>query len=248
MSVYYIFQREVRSYFQSLIAYILIAVFLVLAGYFFYSDLIMHILWSFHKTDFGKIWEFYLFDVRYVLMMIIPLLTMRLFAEEKKLGTIELLWTYPIRDWELLAGKYLASLFFLSLMLGLTMVYPLITHLFIYEIDVAALLAGYLGLFLLGSSFIACGLLISSLTENQIVAALGTYGLLLMFWFLTWNEAVANQKVVELLLNISLFDRLLTFTQGAIDLKDVVFFINWHGFFIFLTLLSLTARKWRGIK
>lgn len=247
MGVYYIFQRELRSYFQSFIAYVLIAVFLLLAGYFFYSDLIMYVMWSFSKVSFLKIWEFYFYDVRYVLMVIIPLLTMRLFAEEKKLGTIELLWTYPIRDWELLAGKFLSSLFVLFLMLGLTTIYPIIT-LFLYDIDLAPLLAGYLGLFLLGSSFIACGILISSLTENQIVAALGTYGILLMFWFLTWNEAVANQEVINILLNISLFDRLQTFTKGAIDSKDVIYFLNFHGFFILLTMLSLSTRKWRGMK
>ena len=247
MGVYYIFQRELRSYFQSFIAYALIAVFLLLAGYFFYSDLIMYVMWSFSKVNFRKIWEFYFNDVRYLLMLTIPLLTMRLFAEEKKLGTIELLWTYPIRDWELLAGKFLASLFFLFLMLAFTTVYPIITHI-LYDIDIAPLSAGYLGLFLLGSSFIACGILISSLTENQIVAALGTYGVLLMFWFLTWNEAIANEKVVNILLNISLFDRLLTFTRGAIDLRDVIFFLNFHGFFIFLTMLSLSTRKWRGMK
>ena len=247
MGVYYIFQRELRSYFQSFIAYVLIAVFLLLAGYFFYSDFIMYVLWSFQKVDFNKIWEYYFYDLRYVLIIVIPPLTMRLFAEEKKLGTIELLWTYPLRDWELLAGKYLAALFFLSLMLALTLVYPAITY-FVYYVDITPLLVGYLGLFLVGTSFIACGILISSLTENQIVAAIGTFGLLLMFWFLTWNEAITNEKVINILLNISLFDRLLTFTKGAIDLKDLVFFLNFHGFFIFLTLLSLTTRKWRGIK
>lgn len=247
MGVYYIVQRELRSYFQSFIAYVLIAVFLLLAGYFFYTDLVMYVLWSFQKVSFTKIWEYYFNDLRYVLIIVIPPLTMRLFAEEKKLGTIELLWTYPLRDWELLAGKYLAPLFFLFLMLALTLVYPTITY-FLYDIDIAPLLVGYLGLFLVGSSFIACGILISSLTENQIVAAIGTFGLLLMFWFLTWNEAAANEKAMNILLNFSLFDRLQTFTKGAIDLKDLVFFLNFHGFFIFLTLLSLTTRKWRGIK
>jgi len=247
MGVYYIFQRELRSYFQSFIAYVLIAVFLLLAGYFFYTDLVMYVLWSFQKVAFSKIWEYYFNDLRYVLIIVIPPLTMRLFAEEKKLGTIELLWTYPLRDWELLAGKYLAALFFLSLMLALTLVYPAITY-FLYDIDIAPVFAGYLGIFLIGSSFIACGILISSLTENQIVAAIGTFGLLLMFWFLTWNEAAANEKLMNILLNFSLFDRLQTFTKGAIDLKDLVFFLNFHGFFIFLTVLSLTTRKWRGIK
>ena len=247
MGVYYIFQRELRSYFQSFIAYLLIAVFLLLAGYFFYTDLVMYVLWSFQKVAFTKIWEYYFNDLRYVLMIAIPPLTMRLFAEEKKLGTIELLWTYPLRDCELLAGKYFAALFFLSLMLVLTLVYPVITY-FLYHINITPVFAGYLGLFLLGSSFIACGILISSLTENQIVAAIGTFGLLLMFWFLTWNEAAASEKLMNILLNISLFDRFLTFTKGAIDLKDLVFFLNFHAFFIFLTWLSLTTRKWRGIK
>jgi len=247
MGVYYIFQRELKSYFQSFVAYVLIAIFLLLAGYFFYSDLIMYVMWSFHKTAFNKIWEYYFNDERYVLMIVIPLLTMRLFAEEKKLGTIELLWTYTLRDWEVLAGKFLASLALLFVMLSLTALYPIITY-FLYDIDITPLLAGYLGLFLLGSSFIACGILASSLTENQIVAALGTYGMLLMFWFLTWNEAVASEKAINILLNFSLFDRLLPFTQGAIDLKNLVFFVNFHVFFLFLTMLSLSTRKWRGIK
>jgi ABC-2 type transport system permease protein len=248
MEVLNIFQREVRSYFQSFIAYIVIAIFLLLAGYFFYTDLIMLVMWSFHKTDFNKIWEYYFNnDLRYVLMIVMPLLTMRLFAEEKKLGTIELLWTYPLRDWEVLVGKYLACLFLLVVMLALSLVYPFITFL-LYNVDIAPAFTGYFGLLLLGSSCIACGILISSLTENQILAALGTYGLLLMFWFLTWNEAVASESVINVLLNLSLFDRLFTFTRGAVDLKDVIFFVNFHGFFLLLTMMSLSARKWKGMQ
>jgi len=225
-----------------------IAIFLVLAGYFFYTDLIMHVMWSFHKADFDRIWEYYFnSDLRYVIMIVIPLLTMRLFAEEKKLGTIELLWTYPIRDWELLAGKYAASLLLLLVMLGLSLTYPLIAYL-LYDIDMTAVIAGYLGLLLLGSSCIACGILISSLTENQILAALGSYGLLLMFWFLTWNEAAASESVIKVLLNLSLFDRLVTFTRGAIDVKDLIFFVNFHGFFLLLTMISLSARMWKGVR
>jgi ABC-2 type transport system permease protein len=248
MRVFYIFQREFKSYFQSFIAYVLIAVFLLLAGYFFWTDLQMYVMWSFSKVSFDKIWEFYLQnDVRYILMIVIPLLTMRLFAEEKKLGTIELMWTYPIRDWELLAGKYLAALLVLVIMLALTGIYPLIIGV-LYGVNIAPVLAGYLGLLLLGSACIACGVLISSLTENQIVAGLGTFGLLLMFWFLTWNEGVADEKVINILMNVSLFDRLMTFSKGAVDSKDLIFFFNFHFLFILLTMLSLSSRKWRGMK
>ncbi len=247
MGTWHIFRREVQSYFQSFIAYVIISAFLLLAGYFFYTDLIMYVMWTLKKVDFEKIWELYFNDIRYMMTIIMPLITMRLFAEEKKLGTIELLWTYPLRDWELFAGKYLSALLMLVIMLGLTLTYPAVTSL-LFQIDLRPLFAGYLGLFLMGSAFIICGVTISILTENQIVAALGTYLVLLLFWFLTWNEAVANPDMINILLNFSLFDRLYNFTRGAIDLKDVVFFINFHLVFAVLALLALSARKWRGIQ
>ena len=247
MSVYYIFLRELRSYFQSFVAYVLIAIFLLLAGYFLYSDLIKYFIFSMSKLEFGRVWEFYFNDLRYVLLIILPPLTMRLFAEEKKLGTIELLWTYPLRDWELLAGKYLASLSIFLLMLALTLITPVIFNLS-YDSAVTPLWAGYLGLLLLGSSFITCGMFVSSLTENQIVAAVGTYAVLVMFWSLTYNESIANAEVLNFLFRFSLFDRLLTFRRGGIDIKDIIFFFNFHVVFITLTMFSLSTRRWRGMK
>ena len=113
MGMWHIFRREVQSYFQSFIAYVIISAFLLLAGYFFYTDLLMYIMWTMKKVDFEKIWEFYFNDIRYMMTIIMPLITMRLFAEEKKLGTIELLWTYPLRDWEVFVGKYLFALLML---------------------------------------------------------------------------------------------------------------------------------------
>lgn len=247
MGVYYIFQRELRSYFQSFVAYVLIAIFLLLAGYFLYSDLIKYDIFSLSKLEFGRVWEFYFNDLRYVLLIILPPLTMRLFAEEKKLGTIELLWTYPLRDWELLAGKYLASLSIFLLILALTSIIPVIFNLS-YDSAVIPLWAGYLGLLLLGSSFITCGMFVSSLTENQIVAAVGTYAVLVMFWSLTYNESIANEQVLNVLLRFSLFDRLLAFRRGGIDIKDIIFFFNFHVVFIILTMFSLSTRRWRGMK
>ena len=101
---------------------------------------------------------------------------------------------------------------------------------------------------LIGSAFIACGLFISSLTENQVVSAMVTYGILVLFWFLTWNEEVATHEVVALLLGLSLFDRFFNFTRGVIDTKDVAFFAMFVTFFLFLTWQSLATRTWRGVR
>lgn len=239
-------RRELRSYFTSYIAYILLAVFLLLSGYFFYSDLIFFVLFGGYVLPTG-LWQFVFLDMRLCLLLVLPLMTMRLLAEEKKLGTIELLWTYPVRDGEIIAGKFLACWLFFLVMLLLTAINPIIFYRF-YQFDVGPLLAAYLGIFLLGTAFIACGLFVSSLTENQVVSAMGTYGILVFFWFMTWNEEAASQGILQALLRLSLFDRFYNFSRGVIDTRDVAFFLLFAGFFLFLTLQSLSVRKWRGVR
>jgi ABC-2 type transport system permease protein len=117
-----------------------------------------------------------------------------------------------------------------------------------YPFPIAPLLAAYLGIALLGSAFIACGTFVSSLTENQVVSAMVTYGILVFFWFFTWNEEAANRELMRLLLNLSLFDRFFNFTRGVIDTRDVSFFVLFLGLFLFLTWQSLATRKWRGVR
>ncbi|HVO23153.1 MAG TPA: ABC transporter permease [Candidatus Margulisiibacteriota bacterium] len=239
-------RRELRSYFTSYIAYILLAVFLLLSGYFFYSDLIFFVLFGGYVLPTG-LWQFVFLDMRLCLLLVLPLMTMRLFAEERKLGTIELLWTYPVRDGEIVAGKFLACWLFFLLMLLLTGINPVVFYRF-YQFDIGPLLAAYLGIFLLGTAFIACGLFVSSLTENQVVSAMTTYGILVFFWFMTWNEEAASARLLQALLRLSLFDRFYNFSRGVIDTRDVAFFVLFAGFFLFLTLLSLSVRKWRGVR
>src|SRR5690554_4035633 len=136
-------RRELHAYFGSFIAYVLLAVFLVLSGYFFYSDLIFFVLFGGFTLATG-LWQFVFLDMRMVATLVLPLLTMRLFAEERKLGTIELLWTYPVRDGEIVLGKFLAAWIFFVIMLLPTAVGPAIFHRF-HEFAVAPVLAGYLG-------------------------------------------------------------------------------------------------------
>ncbi len=239
-------QRELRSYFTSYIAYILLAVFLLLSGYFFYSDLIFFVLFGGYVLPTG-LWQFVFLDMRLCLLLVLPLMTMRLFAEERKLGTIELLWTYPVRDGELVAGKFLACWLFFLIMLLLTGINPVVFYRF-YHFDVGPLLAAYLGIFLLGTAFVACGLFVSSLTENQVVSAMATYGILVFFWFMTWNEEAASARLLQALLRLSLFDRFYNFSRGVVDTRDVAFFVLFAAFFLFLTLQSLSVRKWRGVR
>jgi ABC-2 type transport system permease protein len=239
-------RRELHAYFGAVIAYILLAVFLVLTGYFFYSDLIFFILFGGFTLTSG-LWQFFFLDMRLVAMLVLPLVTMRLLAEEKKLGTIELLWTYPVRDGEIVLGKFFAAWVFFLAMLAPTALGPAVFYHY-QPFDVAPVLAGYFGMLLLGSAFIACGLFVSSLTENQVVSAMVTYGILVLFWFITWNEEAGMQAVMRLLLGLSLFDRFFNFTRGVIDTKDVAFFAMFIAFFLFLTWQSLATRTWRGVR
>jgi ABC-2 type transport system permease protein len=246
MKLLVICRRELSAYFGSVVAYVLLAVFLVLSGYFFYSDLIFFILFGGFTLATG-LWQFVFLDMRMVAMLILPLLTMRLFAEEKKLGTLELLWTYPVRDGEIVLGKFLAAFLFYLAMLVPTAAGPLVFHHF-HAFDVPPVLAGYLGMVLLGAAFIAAGLFVSSLTENQVVSAMVTYGIIVLFWFITWNEEAATHDVMRWLLGVSLFDRFFNFTRGVIDTRDVAFFLLFTGFFLFLTWQSLSTRSWRGVR
>jgi ABC-2 type transport system permease protein len=118
----------------------------------------------------------------------------------------------------------------------------------VYEVEVLPLVASYLGLFLLGASFISCGIMVSSLTENQIVAALVSSGVIMVFWFIDWNEAAVSPTVAEVLHHISFFEHFYNFVRGVIESKDVIYFVLFTFFFLFLTLRSLESRRWRGIR
>jgi ABC-2 type transport system permease protein len=241
-----ILAKELASYFTSVLAYVVIAVFLALSGFFFYTNLAFFITMGGFDLNRG-LWQNQFHDMRLVLLLIAPLLTMRLFAEERRQGTLELLWTYPVRDAALVGGKYLAAVVVLVAMLLLALACPAALA-FFYAVDFNSVLVGYLGLLLLGASFLACGIFVSSLTESQLVAGTVTFGLLLFFWAVTWNQAAASDRLVAIATQLSLFDRFYLFARGAIDSKDVVFFALFIGFFLFLTLLSLESRHWRGIR
>jgi len=239
--------KELRSYFLSPFIYLMAAVFLLLSGYYFYTDLIFYVQFGFGMNIMSAFWQLFFTDLRLVVLLTIPFLTIRLFTEEKRLGTIELLLTYPMRDSELFWGKFVACSIATLFILSFTIVYPSLLY-SVQPFDWTVTIAGYAGLVLISLAFIACGLFISSLTDNLGVAGLSALGLSLLFWILSWNDGAMNQGVLRWLAEVSMVSHFQSFAQGFIDSKEVTFFVVFVLFFSFLTLRSLEARQWRGRK
>jgi len=242
-------RKELRAYFVSPLFYVVAAVFYALTGFFFYTQIVYFVQYGYGLDIVGNFWVAFLagapYSISMVLLLVVPLLTMRLLAEEKRLGTIELLLTYPLRDGTILAAKVAACAVVLVVLLAGTLLYPLYLSQ-VQPLSWAPLAAGYVGLLLLGVSFIACGVFISSLTESQVVAAIGTLGLLLFFWLVTWNEAATGPLVLKVLARLTMFGHFETFARGVVDAGDLAYFVAFAVFFCFLTLRVLESRKWRG--
>src|SRR6266403_1313672 len=230
--IFVVCRRELASMCGGPLAWVLAAVFLLLTGYFFYSDLALFVLVGGANQTRG-LWRFMFLDFRLVALLVVPLVTMRLFAEERKQGTLELLWTFPVRDGEVLAGKVLAALALYLGMLAATAVGPALLYA-LHPFAVAPVLAGYAGLVLLGVAFVACGAAASTVSENQVVSAMLAYGVLVFAWFATWNEAAIGERIAPALLQLSLFDHFYGFAQGVIDSRDVVYLLAFAALFLFL--------------
>jgi len=253
--VWPIFKKELRLYFTSPVAYVVFTIFLLIAGYFFYNIFAFFTLASMRSamnpamardlnvTD-GVIRPLFS-NVSVILLLLMPLLTMRLFAEERRSGTIELLLTYPVRDGAVLLGKYLAALALYALMLALTLLYPGVVAYFV-RLEAGPLLTGYLGLLLMGATFIAVGVFASSLTENQIVASITTFGILLIFWILGWSADYAGGTTGKVLQHLSILEHNESFARGVLDTKDIIYYVDFTVLALFLTLRSLETRRWKG--
>ena len=230
-----IVQRELKTYFVSPVAYVVTALFLVMAGFLF-SGII-------YQTREATL-RYLLTNISVIFLFITPALSMRLLADEQRSGTIELLLTNPVRDFELVLGKYLASLLMLLAMLALTLYYPLLLYLFGTP-DQGPLLSGYLGIVLQGAAFLAVGLLASSLTQNQIVAAVGTFGALLLLWLSDPLAGFLRGPVGELFRYLSVSSHFSDFPRGVISTTDLIYFFSIVVLCLFLAVVSLQTRRWR---
>ncbi|MBI3455602.1 MAG: ABC transporter permease subunit [Candidatus Rokubacteria bacterium] len=255
MRAWAVFKKEMRLYFVSPIAYVVLAIFALVAGWFFYNVFSFYTLISMQaamnpmmardlSVTEGVLRPLFQ-NVSVILLFLLPLLTMRLFSEEKRSGTIELLLTYPVRDGEVLFGKYLAALAVFLGMLTLTLAYPALVA-WTTRLEWGPLATGYLGLVLQGAVFLAIGILISSLTENQVVAGVATFGVLLFLWVIGWAADSAGGTLSRVLSHISITEHFDSFAKGVIDTKDVIYYLNLTILALFLTLRSLDSKRWRG--
>jgi ABC-2 type transport system permease protein len=255
MRIWPIYKKELRLYFTSPVAYIVLTIFLFLTGLFFsaifggFARASMQMAMNpqmgrdFNVTD--NVLRPLLGNMSIILLFLIPLVTMRLFAEERRSGTIELLLTYPVRDGAVLLGKYLASLTLYAAMLAGTLAFPLMLAYFT-RVEWGPFATGYLGLLLMGAMFLAVGLFVSSLTENQIVAAIVTIGILLAFWIISWMSEFVGGPLGSVLTHLSILEHNDTFAKGVIDTKDVIYYLDFTVLALFFTLRSLEVRRWRG--
>ena len=180
-----------------------------------------------------------------ILLFLTPMITMRLFAEEKRTGTMELLMTSPVRDYEIIVGKWLAGMLLYSVMLGSTAISILV--LFVYSTpDWQALLVGYLGLLLMGGTFLAIRAFISTLTKNQIVAGALTFGVFLVLYVLDWVNAYSTSTLGKVCQYLSVAPHFQQFAKGVIELKDVVYYVSAIGLGLFLSKRSLESLRWKA--
>ncbi len=256
--IFHVAGKDLHSYFVSPIAYVVLTGYVVLSGWFFFNLLdqfyrVINMYEMMRRPDMAAqmnlndmVMTPLLSNMTIILLLMVPLITMRLFAEEKKLKTDELLLTSPISVNSIVLGKYLACLAFFIVILALTMIYPMI--LFKYgdpAPDIGPILSGYLGLFLLGGCFMAVGLFSSSLTENQIVAAVICFVVLLLSFVIGWPGETAGPKAGKILEYLSLGEHFNDFSKGLIESKHVIFFLSFILFALFLTKRSIESLKWR---
>ncbi|MBC7288834.1 MAG: ABC transporter permease subunit [Armatimonadetes bacterium] len=226
--------RELYSYFCSPMAYVVVCFFLGIISFIF----ALYIGSGRAEARMEDLFH----TMAFLSLMVAPVLTMGLIAQERNLGTIETLLTKPVTDLEVALGKFLAALVVFLFMLGLTLIYPLIMEKY-GDPDWGAILMGYLGLVLAGAAFLAIGLFTSSLTSNQIAAAVLGLLILLFFWLVGWLSYSVSQSLGDVMKHLSVYENLQDFEKGIFDTKPLFYFLSLAFYFLFLAVRSLESRR-----
>lgn len=243
--------KEIRSYFASPIAYIVIGFFALLYGWFFVAILAYFLRQSMQMVGDAQanvnqqMIRPLLQNVAILILFMLPMVTMRTYSEEKRSGTIELLLTSPLTDFEILMGKFLGALALYGIMLLVSLLH--IGLLFAYgRPAIREILSAYLGLFLLGGCFISVGLFVSSLTRNQIVAVAATFGTFLLLWVVDWIGSFVGPTAQQVTGYLSIVQQYDDFGKGIIDTSHVVYYVSFMTFGLFLTSKAVDSERWRG--
>jgi len=234
-NIFAITHRELRAYTSGWMAYVVTAGFLLIGGFIFWV-----ILYRSQQAEMRAAFQ----NMAVTLLFIAPLLTMRLLAEEKKTGTMELLLTSPVTDLEVVLGKFLGAVALLVAMLALTFAMPLVL-LHYNQPEWGPIWVGYLGLLLVGAAFLSVGLLVSSLTDSQVVAGFLGFGILLAFWIGSWATPPGATGIGAALQYAAITTHLDDFVKGVIDTKDVIYYLSFIAVFLFFTVRVVESGKWK---
>ena len=245
--------KELKSYFSTPIAYVVIGFFALLWGWFFYVMLIIFNQQSLQQGFEGpgganinqQLIRPLFLNASVILLFVLPLITMRTYSEEKRSGTIELLLTSPLTDFQIIIGKFLGAMTLYAAMLAITTIH--MTLLFSYgNPEWRPVVTGYLGLLLMGGCFISVGLLISSLTKNQIVSGVVTFAVFLLLWVINWPASFSGPTMQNVLNYLSITDHFDDFTKGILDTKHLIYYVSVISFGLFLTARSVDTERWKG--
>lgn len=248
--------KELQGYFIQPVAYVVLTVFLLLGGWFFFSmlrqfdEMVQLVQMMGQTSQLGqmnlntRVIDPLLHDLSIVLVIVMPALTMRVFAEEKRTGTYELLLTAPVRTGEIVAGKFIAAAAFTLIMVALAWIFPLILMIF-GNPEIGVMFAGYIALALLALTFAAVGLFTSSLTQNQIIAAISSFGILILLYVISWPAEAGGGAIWSILKYLSLPEHFSTMVRGVIDTADIIFFLSAIVLSLFLTQRAVESARWR---
>jgi ABC-2 type transport system permease protein len=249
-SLYAIYRKEMGHYFVSPVAYVVVSFFLILSAYFFnlYLSDVMEQSFGMPQAADGpsQIFRAFLGLLALLILFFMPMLTMGTFSEERKRGTMELLMTSPISELDIVLGKFLASLTLFAAMLLPTASFFVVLW---FHTDprppLSMVLAGYVGVLLFGGCLLALGSFLSSLTENQIIAAALTFGSFLLLWALDFGSRGAAGPLGQMVAYLSVINHYEDFTRGIIDTSGVIYYLSFIVLFIFLTVRSVDSMRWR---
>jgi gliding motility-associated transport system permease protein len=244
-NVWIIARREYKLFFISPVAYVVAFFFMILLGWFFYSALRDAIIQATYQPYVPGV-QIVISPLVTLLLFVMPAITMRSIAEEMRMGTMELLLTAPVKDWELVLGKWLGAFLFMLSLLAVTWVFPIVLNFLVKPgIDQGILLTGYLGLVLMVASLVAIGVFISSLFNNQLVVFMVSLAIVLVFWLVRPSSSTTGGLGNQILTYLNFIDHFLNFFQGSIDLSDIVYYLSLTSLALFLGTVSIEIRRWR---
>jgi len=246
--------KELKAYFASPIAYVVIGFFALMFGYFYWALLGFFVQESMRAMGVQggptqnvneQMIRPVFMNASVLLLFALPMVTMRTYSEEKRSGTIELLLTSPVTDFQIIMGKFLGAMGLYAAMLAVTLIHMGVLWAF-GSPEWKPLVTGYLGLLLMGGCFVSIGLLISSLTRNQIVAGFVTFAVFLLLWVINWVGPFMGPRAQAVLDYLSITTHLDDFTRGIVDTRHLVYYVSFIAFGLFLTTRSVDSERWRG--